>query len=436
MPNKSKVLLITYYWPPASGPGVQRWLKFAKFLPDLGWEPIIITPKNGSYPNTDDTLLNDIPSNLRVITTPTLEPFAWYNRLTGQQKQGNSSPVGMMGLKQTRNPIKRLAKYIRANWFIPDARKGWVPYVVRAAKSIIEKEKIAAIITTGPPHSTHLAGLQIMKSTGCKWIADFRDPWVDIYYNAFLPRTNATQKKDKALQDEVLKQADLVLTVGDGLAEKLGQTAKQTATIYNGYDRADFQKEPDNTDLTHFSLHYIGNLKANQNPQALWDVIAKLRMQNAAFREAFQLTFTGNIDPMIAKAVDDAGIGECTVTQPFVPHQEAVRQMQQANLLLFIIPQTPGNQVILTGKLFEYLASRTPLLAIGPTAGNAAQLLSTCNRLPMLDYTDKPGIEQQIMDAFVAFQSGQLNKHKGMEHEQFSRESLTHELANWLNSIT
>lgn len=436
MPNNKKVLIITYYWPPASGPGVQRWLKFAKFLPDLDWEPIVITPKNGSYPNTDDTLLNDVPSNLRVITTPTLEPFAWYNRLTGQGTQGNASPVGMMGLKQTRNPIKRLAKYIRANWFIPDARKGWVPYAVKAAKALMSKENIAAIITTGPPHSTHLAGLQLKKAIGCKWMADFRDPWVDIYYNAFLPRTSATEKRDKALQDEVLKQADLVLTVGDGLATKLGQTARQTAAIYNGYDRADFQMEVSRTERKQFSLHYIGNLKANQNPQALWDVIADLRMHNAAFKEAFQLNFTGNIDPTIAQAIDKTGIGECMVTRPFAPHQEAVRQMQQAHLLLFIIPQTQGNDVILTGKLFEYLASRTQLLAIGPKAGNAAQLLSKCNRLPMLDYTDKSGIAQQLTDAFVAFQSGQLYKHKGMEHEQFSREGLTRELANWLNSIT
>lgn len=435
MPDKKKVLLITYYWPPASGPGVQRWLKFAKFLPDMGWDPIVITPKNGSYPNTDDSLLDDVPSALRVVTTSTLEPFALYNRLTGQRKKGNMSTVGMMGLKKTRNPIKKLAKFIRANWFIPDARRGWVPYVVKAANALIEKEAIAAIITTGPPHSTHLAGLQLKATTRLPWIADFRDPWVDIYYNAFLPRTRTTKKKDKALQDAVLRDADLVLTVSDGLAEKLGKIAKQSVTIYNGYDQEDFKETAASTDR-YFRVHYIGNLKANQNPAALWEAISQLRENQADFKADFRLAFTGNIDPSVSTSLSEYGLTDCTEVRPFVPHQQSVQEMQRATLLLFIIPDTAGNEVILTGKLFEYLASRTPLLAIGPPTGNAAHILKRCNRQPMHDYSDQSSLKEQLQEAFASFQDGAHLKHKGDEHEQFSREDLTKTLATWLNRLT
>lgn len=435
MPERKKVLIITYYWPPASGPGVQRWLKFAKFLPEKGWEPIIITPKNGSYPNIDDSLLADIPTDLRIITTKTREPFSLYNRVTGQGKKGNTSTVGMMGLKKTRNPIKRLAKHIRANWFIPDARKGWVPYVVREVKNLIAQETIDAIITTGPPHSTHLAGLQIKRQTSIPWIADFRDPWVDIYYNSFLPRTEKTKQKDKALQDAVLSHTDLVITVSDGLAERLAQKAQQTATIYNGYDQADFQEDTSPPD-SFFRLHYIGNLKANQNPTALWQAIAQLRNENEAFNHAFKLSLTGNIDPSVYSTIVKYGLESCSEIRPFAPHQQAVTQMQQAQLLLFIIPDTEGNQVILTGKLFEYLASRTPLLAIGPAAGNAAQILARCNRQPMLDYQDQTGITTQLQEVFSAFQGGKSLQHQGTEHTKYSREGLTQQLVTWLNRLT
>lgn len=434
MSDRKKVVIITYYWPPASGPGVQRWLKFAKFLPKMGWDPIVITPKNGSYPNTDSSLLDDVPADLRVVTTKTREPFSLYNRVTGQGKRGNTSTVGMMGLKKTKNPIKRLAKHIRANWFIPDARKGWVPFVVRSANRILQEEEISAIITTGPPHSTHLAGLQIKQLNSIPWIADFRDPWVDIYYNAFLPRTQRTKQKDKALQDAVLQQADLVLTVSDGLASTLSQTANETKTIYNGYDQADFSTSAQANDKI-FQLHYIGNLKANQNPSALWEAIAYLRKQHKAFHDTFRLTFTGNIDPTVSESLHSFGLNDCTEVRPFIPHHEAVRQMQQASLLLFIIPDTTGNRVILTGKLFEYLASRTPLLAIGPTDGNASKILAECNRLPMLDYSDKNGLKEQLQSAFASFQKRQLNKHEGNEHEQYSREGLTRQLVDALNGL-
>lgn len=433
--TRKKVLIITYYWPPASGPGVQRWLKFAKFLPALGWEPIILTPKNGSYPNVDPTLLDDVPGGLRVIYTKTVEPFSIYNRLTGQSGKGNSSPVGMMGLKKTKNPIKRMAKYLRANWFIPDARKGWVPFATRAAYDLIAKEDVAAIITTGPPHSTHLIGLRLKAQLHLPWIADFRDPWVDIYYNAFLPRTKATQRRDKHLQDKVLSTADSVITVSDGLTEKFRQTAHQITTIYNGYDAHDFGGTPSPPE-NQFTIRYVGNLKANQNPLVLWRVLQQLCKELAGFRDRFQLHITGNIDPTVEASIHRHQLNKHLHLEGFVPHDEAIKRMQTASVLLFIIPDTLGNEVILTGKLFEYLASATPMLAIGPPAGNAAQLLADCKRTPMIAYEDETTMKRQIKGWFTQFQQGGVPKHPGQEHLKYSREGLTHKLAQLLNTLS
>jgi len=207
MPKKA--LIFTYYWPPSSGPGVQRFLKFCKFLPEFDWEPIVVTPANGSYPYTDDSLLKDVSEYVKVYKTKTLEPFAIFNMLQG--KKGKSVPVALIGLQDSPSIFQKLSKYIRANCFIPDARVGWKKYAIKEGSRIIQNEKIDVIITTSPPHSTHLVGLELQKKHNIPWLADFRDPWTNIYFNRKLPRTARTKAKDKALEDKVVKHADQLI---------------------------------------------------------------------------------------------------------------------------------------------------------------------------------------------------------------------------------
>ncbi len=431
-----KILIISYYWPPASGPGVQRWLKFAKYLPQYDVHPIIITPRNGSYPNRDETLLNEVPASIKVVRTKTVEPFQWYNILTGQSKRGKSSSVGMGDIKGKKSLVQRIAAYIRANWFIPDARVGWVPYASMAAEKILKENNIDAVVTTGPPHSTHLVGLRLKKKYGVKWVADMRDPWTEIYYNAYLPRTEKSRERDQKLEDEVLKAADLVTVVSPGLKASFEDWAKRIEVIYNGYDEADFELVGSSSRQDHFTISYIGNFKANQNIPALWQALAELTEEKEELKKYLKLELTGNIDPEIIKSIEEYGLTPFAKNQPFVDHQSAVKKMIESSALLFPIPQAPNNKEILTGKIFEYLASGTPLISIGPPDGDAANILRSLNRAEMLDYQEKEGIKKRISSLFETWLDERRTQRLPVENvKAYSRMGLTGKLAKSFESL-
>lgn len=434
--SKKKVLLFSYYWPPASSPGVQRWLKFVKYLEDYGWASAVITPKNGSYPNTDATLLNDIPDDTELLTTKTLEPFRLFNLLTGQAKRGKASSVGMGDLKGAQSPIKKISAYIRANWFIPDARKGWNRYAIRTGIEYIQKQNVDAIITTGPPHSSHLIGLNLSRKFNLPWVADFRDPWTNIYYNHFLPRSSSTQKKDLALETKVLSNASLVTVVSNGLLQEFSDRARSTLLLPNGYDLEDFYGKHTFEKSDKFTLSYIGNLKENQNIEALWTALSELINANPQFAQNFRLSLTGNIHPTVLQSITQAGLNPNLIQYPFVQHHQAIEQMISASALLFPIPQSAQNKKIITGKIFEYLASRTPLVSIGPPDGDAAKILHNCERSPMIDPDNMDEIKHRIKHLYEEWLH---NDRKvlvpSILHQQFSRKGLAHTLSIQLNRL-
>jgi glycosyltransferase involved in cell wall biosynthesis len=427
---KKKVLIFTYYFPPAGGVAVQRFLKFSKFLPEFGWEPIIVTVKNGSYPYYDESLLSEVSPQLKVFRTNTFEPFELYNLLRGQK--GKSLPVVSVG-NARKSFFQKFSEYIRANYFIPDARKGWIPFALKCARGILKTEQIDAVITTGPPHSTHLIGLKLKQQYGVKWIADFRDPWTGIFYNDILPRTQATKLRDKALEDEVLKQADAVTVISPGLQHEFAARVHNLKIIYNGYDEADFNQPASNAANKVFTLAYVGNLLASQNVDALWQAIARLH------KEGFNLKFelTGRADAPVIDSMENAGIKSLITVNGFVPHHKAVNRMMTADMLLFVVPDVSGNELILTGKLFEYLGARTPLLSIGPATGNAAKILKDTGRDAIIDYANEEAIYRQLLKAVESFNRGEVSKFPPKYgHEVFTRKNQTAEMAQLLNAIT
>ena len=429
-----KVLILTYYWPPASGPGVQRFLKFCKYLPEFGWKPYVITVENGTYSSVDETLAQEVPAEVSVTRTRTHEPFALYNRLTGKGKK--SGTVGMINMDSGQNPIKRMSLYARANYFIPDARKGWNRFAYKAAKSLIEKENIGIVITTGPPHSTHLVGYQLKQKLGVKWLADFRDPWINIFYNETLPRTAPTMQKDKALEDKVLQSADSVVVVSDGLREEFADRTDATV-IYNGFDNTDLLYQPWNDKNRKFTLAHVGNFMPGQNIETLWQALKELSEKYNEFGSQVKLSFTGNVDNGIWQNLEKYGLDKMTENNGYVAHQEATRQMMIADLLLFVIPRTKRNHLIITGKLFEYIASRTPILGIGPTEGNAANILQNAHRHPMLDFDDLENIKKRILVAFTKWQEADAPfKHDEKDLENFSRKGLTGQLSGLLDEMS
>ncbi|MGM0530855.1 MAG: glycosyltransferase family 4 protein [Bacteroidota bacterium] len=435
MSKRKKVLIITYYWPPGSGPGVQRFLKMSKFLYEFGWEPIILTVKNGSYPSTDYSLLNDIPQKLKVYKTKTIEPFTLYNKLTGGK--GKQVGVGMIGLQDKKSLIKKLSLFIRANIFLPDARRGWIPFAYKEANKIHNKTKLDAIVTTGPPHSTHFIGLKLKKHLSLPWLVDMRDPWSNNFFNKALPRTHYTKKLEKKFEDKILKNADFVTTVSPGLKEEFQHRNQNIEIIYNGYDQEDIP-EPIHHKSSTFSLSYIGNMKPNQNIKALWEAIKELCEEIDGFKKNFRISLTGNLDASLLEALKRDNLDEIANIQQFVPHNQATELMNRSQLLLFIVPKTDSNKLIITGKLFEYIATCSPILSIGPVDGDAAKILAETERDPMWNYTDKEGIKNTILKYYFQWlQNDSLNfKHPSTDFKKFSRYKLTERLSKILNHIS
>jgi len=432
--QSKKVLIITYYWPPGSGPGVQRFLKMSKFLPQLGWKPVVLTVKNGSYPSYDETLLEEIPDELSTYRTKTIEPFTIYNRLTGGK--GKKIGVGMIGMHHKKSLAKKISLYIRANYFFPDARKGWIPFAYKKALKIIRNEKIDVVVTTGPPHSSHIIGLKLKRKLGIPWLVDMRDPWVNNFFNMSLPRTNRTIRKEKKYEDLILSKADSVTTVSQGLRNEFADRNSKTEVIYNGYDAEDIP-EPSRNKQSEFLLSYVGNLKPNQNIHALWEAISELKEEISDFSDYFRINLTGNLDEGIKEEFRQLNLLEMSRINPFVPHKEATRIMDRSGLLLFIVPQARSNKMIITGKLFEYIATRSPVLPVGPTDGNAAAILRESNREDMIEYSDKEKIKELIVHYFNKWkEDGFVNfKHPASNTRNFSRFASTEKLAAILKDL-
>lgn len=432
-----KILIITYYWPPASGPGVQRFLKFAKFLIRNGYDPIILTVKNGGYPSIDESLLNDVPENMKVFKTKTIEPFTIYNALRG--KKGKSVEVGMGNIKDPNSGFKKFANYIRSNYFIPDARVGWNKFAYKKAKKIIEEYNIKTVLTTSPPHSTQLIGLKLKKKLSVNWVADLRDPWTTIAYEKYLNRSKRSENKNQKYEEQVVKLCDMLLVVSEGMKEEFSSKYSTTniSVIPNGFDKEDLPSAINSNSSEFFKLCYVGNFKISQNITGLWEALKELDQEIEEFSSLFRLSITGNLNQTIKENIVLNKIEHLLEENPFVKHHEAVKVMFNANTLLLPIPQAENNKLILTGKIFEYLASQNPILGIGPSDGNASKILQKCDRNIMFEYEDSSGIKAFLKKQFNYWKEHQKVsfKHQDKNYLQYSREELAKKLAGVLNSL-
>ena len=282
--NPQKVLIIAYYWPPAGGPGVQRWLKFVKYLPEFGIEPIVYCPENPNYPIVDESLVNEIPNGITIIKQPIKEPYQLANFLSKKSSKKISSGVIPKAKKQSLT--EKLMLYVRGNFFIPDARKNWIKPSVEFLSEYIKTYKIETIITTGPPHSVHVIGFELKRNLNIKWLTDFRDPWTTIGYHKALKLTKSSQQKHIELETKVLNSADaIVVTSNHTKNEFETKTTKPISVITNGYDNHSVRVEEKHKE---FTLSHIGSLLSERNPKILWEVLSELISENEAFSKAFQ----------------------------------------------------------------------------------------------------------------------------------------------------
>ncbi|NVK52165.1 MAG: glycosyltransferase family 4 protein [Flavobacteriaceae bacterium] len=415
-----KVLIITYYWPPSGGSGVQRWLKFVKYLQDFGIEPVVYTVKNPKYAIVDESLVKEIPQQITILKQPIKEPnniLSFFKGKKASQSAGFLNP----------NPtfVGRMLQYIRANYFIPDARKFWIQPSVNYLKKYLSENKIDAIITSGPPHSLHLIGLQLKKELGITWISDFRDPWTAIDYFEQLPLTKRAIKKHHQLEKEVLENSDSVLVIGESMKQQFTKYNKSVEVITNGYDDEINLKD---TQLdTIFTMTHIGLMNADRNPISFWKAIAALVRENPSFAKDYTVKIVGRVAPEVEKSIADYKIKNIDF-EGYISHDEVSVFQQKSQVLVLAVNRVKNAKGIITGKIFEYLQAKRPILAIGPTDGDLAEILNATKAGIIVDFDDVELLKEKILLMYNQFKSGSLEV-QSTGIEKYHRKSLTKKLS-------
>ncbi len=422
-----KVLIISYYWPPAGGPGVQRWLKFVKYLPDFNVEPIVYIPENPNYPLVDESLIAEVSKDVTIIKQPISEPY----KLAGLFSKKSSSTIskGIIPEQKTQSFIEKAMLYIRGNFFIPDARKSWVKPSVAYLSNYIEKENISTIITTGPPHSLHLIGLQLKKKLGVKWIADFRDPWTTIGYHKQLKLTKKSKQKHKALEKLVLNTADdIVVTSSVTKTEFEAITNKPIEVITNGYDYESVESKPLDAK---FTIAHIGSLLSKRNPIILWQVLSELVQEHEGFSKDFQLNFVGAVSETVLQSIETVGLANHVNNAGYVSHKESIIYQKSSQVLLLVEIDSKETKCIIPGKLFEYMVSNRPILALGPQGSDVENIIKETNTGNYFYYTDYKSLKSTILAHYKSYQNKNLEVH-AIGLQKYSRKSLTSKLASVL----
>ncbi|WP_136481153.1 glycosyltransferase family 4 protein [Cognatitamlana onchidii] len=420
-----KALIITYYWPPAGGPGVQRWLKFVKYLPELGIDPIVFIPENPNYPIVDDSLVSEVSAGVKIISHSIKEP----SRLASFFSKNTSKSIskGIISNKKEQSFIEKLLLYIRGNFFVPDARVGWVKPAVGFLLEYIKKEEVETIITTGPPHSVHLIGLKIKEKAGLRWLADFRDPWTTIGYHKQLKLNANTKKKHKRLEQQVLNTADqVVVTSFVTKREFQNITKKPIEVITNGYDdeaAVDFEMD------SKFTLSHIGSLLSKRNPEVLWKVLKDLTDESEAFSKDFQLNLIGETSENVLNSLKENSLSSYINNIGYVSHKESVMYQKKSQVLLLIEINSIDTAGIIPGKLFEYMVSNRPIIAIGPAGSDVAKIIKETNTGCYFNYFDYDILKSTILDYYKAYKQGSL-KSSPIGLQKYHRRSLTQSLVH------
>ncbi len=429
-----KVLIITYYWPPSGGAGVQRWLKFAKYLRQFGWEPVIYTPSDPGFSLIDETLQADIPEGIEVIKTSIWEPYGLYKKITGQ-KSTSTINTGFLTHKETVGFIERLSIWIRGNLFIPDARKFWIKPSAKFLINYLNSSPVDAIVSTGPPHSMHMIALKVTERLNIPWLADFRDPWTDFDFYKDMKISAWADRKHKKLELKIIKGSNAVVVVSrDMQINYKNMGGHNVNLVTNGYDSDDIDPGIVERD-TKFSIAHIGSLPPNRNPKLLWIALSRLCESIPTFRNDLEIKLVGQVDETIFADLARFNLAGQVYHISYVPHNQVSKLMKESAILLLAINNSSNAKGILTGKFFEYLASGRPVLAIGPKSGDVARILKDSAAGDIFDYDENIRIEDGVKAMYEKYLRNELNNSaKGIE--KYSRKNLTAEIAAILNTIT
>jgi len=429
-----RVLIITYYWPPSGGAGVQRWLKFAKYLRNFGWEPVIYTPENPEYPEADESLFKDIPAGIEVIKKPIREPYNAYKRFIGQKKE-EKIQAGFLSVKKKNPVIENISVWIRGNLFIPDARKFWIRPSIRFLLKYLAAHPVDAMVSTGPPHSMHLIALGLEQKLNIPWLADFRDPWTGIDFYHQLMLTKRADRKHHRLEKAVLSGASRVTIVSWNWALDFNLLfPRHYDVITNGFDPDDFSIQEGKVAPT-FELTHIGSLNRDRNPELLWQILAEICSENSGFRDDLRLRFIGKCDVSLFECLEKYQLLSRTEMIGYMPHKDVLKESAGSQVLLLLLNHTPNVMGIVPGKIFEYLATRRPVFCIGSAGGDSARIIREAHAGITCDFDDRISMKNDLLELYSRYKKGSLQNQEG-EIDSFSRKHLTGKISSLLNEMS
>lgn len=435
-----KVLIITYYWPPMGGGGVQRWLKTTKYLRDFGWEPVIFTTENGEASVTDETMLAEIPEGIETLKVPIWEPFSLYKKLLGKSKDEKIAP-GMGQQSKGNSSLQKLSVWVRGNFFIPDARMFWIKPSSKFLIQYLKEKKIDAIISTGPPHSTHLIALNVTKKHPVPWVADFRDPWTNIDFYHKLMLTKWADKKHRKLEQKVLKKATSIVTVSWSWAKDFEKLIdKDIQVITNGFDPMDFENSDNKILDAKFTITHAGSLNEDRNPKILWKVLNELKNEIPDFGQDLEIKFIGQIDVSALEDISKHHLDSNLNKIDHLAHHLVIKELLKSQLLLLPLNDVPNIDGVVPGKLYEYLGAKRPIVCIGKPTGDSAKIVLESKAGVVANFNDDVTLKKAITEYYYLYKK--QNLHISSEPliaigvEKYSRKKLAGDFANLLNRIT
>ena len=429
-----RALIITYYWPPSGGSGVQRWLKFSKYLPYYDWQPVIYTPENPEHPVIDESLEKDIPEEAVVIKQKIFEPYGFFRKMVGLKKDHKIHSSEFLNYKE-KNLSWKFSIWIRGNLFIPDPRVFWIRPSVKFLSEYLERNHIDVVITTGPPFSIHLIGKKLKEKKNLKWIADFRDPWSQIDYLKEMKLTGLAKRRHRKLEKDVLTSADRVTTVSPTLAYRLEKlSGRHVDVLYNGYDPEDIP-DPVPVEDDKFRIIYSGTMSKFQVPVEFFRALDRLCEENETMKRDLRIEFYGSIDPAVEDKIKSfRNIGSSYHHGKYLPHKEILKRYRKASLLLLILNDTENAKLIMPAKGYEYMASGRPILLLGPDDSDIAKVLRNTGAGLIAGFNERKEIESCIEEIYDHKKAG-LTDYNRRAVEKFSRKNLTGELVELIDKI-
>jgi glycosyltransferase involved in cell wall biosynthesis len=423
--------MISYYWPPSGGVGVLRCLKFAKYLRQFGWEPIVYAPSNANYLLYDYSNFKDIPEDIEILKHPIIEPYQLYKLFSGRKKDDPTDPVHV---RQKKSLIDNSSIWIRGNFFIPDARCMWINPSVNYLKNYLNDHSIDAIFSDGPPHTNTMIGQKLSTASAIPWLADFQDPWTQADYYKLYKISKIADTCHKKMEQLVFKTADKITAASPSWAKDLEMIgAPNVEVIYYGYDEDDFKDLIPTID-SEFTITHTGLLGHDRNPELFFRALKELKNELPLFNERLRLNFAGNIDFTVRKSIEEHGLKENFIDRGFINRQKAIQLTINSQLLLLPLNKSDNADGRIPGKFYEYLRAKRPIICLGPQHSDIAEIIKEHKSGVCISYQNTDEIKQYIKSRFELYLKGK-NNIDPLPFENFSIENQTRILSQLLNQL-